>query len=94
MTYKFKDIVTYIGIALGVMLLLSAVFRVLVYAVPVIFIIWGIKWIKGTFHERKQTRSRKKSNIEFETIENEKVNFDYYANNKSSIVDVEYEELK
>ncbi|WP_163194150.1 hypothetical protein [Clostridium thermarum] len=97
MTYKFKDIVTYIAIAFGAMLLLSAVFQVLVYAVPVIFIIWAIKWIigkiMGTVHEHKQTRSWKKSNNEFESIDSEKVNLDYYTNYKSSIVDVEYEEL-
>jgi predicted membrane protein len=99
MTYKFKEAVTYIAILLGIILLLGVVFQVLVYAVPVIFIMWAVKWvigkIKGTVHEHKhkQTIHQEKHKSKDAGIEREKVKYDYYNINKSNVVDVEYEEL-
>lgn len=97
MAYKIKGLFTDIVVILGIALLIIFAFQLLAYAIPIIFIIWAIKWsigkIKGTVHEKKHFASQSNSRSKKQHIEAEKQTFDYFNLNNSKVIDVEYEEV-
>jgi hypothetical protein len=97
MVYKIKSFFTNIAVILGIILIVIFAFRLLAYAIPVIFIIWLIKWaigkIKGMVHEKEHIINRSSSPNKNIHIEKEKETFDNFNLNNSKVVDVEFEEV-
>lgn len=106
MTYKIKSLFTNVVVILGVLLILSFVFKVLAYAIPIIFIIWLLKLAVnkiggklGTVHERRNIKGHRtvkdttKTRNENIHIDRESETFNYFNLNNSKVVDVEFEEV-
>lgn len=97
MAYKIKSLFTDIAVILGIALLVILAFQVLAYVIPVVFIIWAIKWsvkkIKGTVHEKEHVTHKSDLQNKNQHIEAERQTFDSFNSNNSKVIDVEYEEV-